>query len=140
MVKPDVVGKRVARAALRLDQAEAILSRPVEELTADPQARDLTSFYLFRAIQDCIDLAAHWVADEGWGSPDDAGSTFDVLADRKAIGRDLAERMRKAVRFRNLVAHEYDDVLDHSRLHEDSKEGIATLRQFLAAVASAARF
>lgn len=140
MVKPEVVGKRVARAAFRLDEAEALLLRPVEEFITDVQVRDLTSFYLFRAIQDCIDLAAHWVADEGWGSPDDAGSTFNVLADQKAIGRDLAEQMRKAVGFRNLVAHEYDDIIDHSRLHEESKEGIAVLRQFLAAVASAAGF
>jgi uncharacterized protein YutE (UPF0331/DUF86 family) len=140
LVKPDVVGKRVARAALRLDEAEAILSRPVEEFVADAQARDLASFYLFRAIQDCIDLAAHWVADEGWGSPDDAGATFDVLADKKTIGRELAERMRKAVGFRNLIAHGYDDLVDHSRLHKESQEGIAALRQFLTIVASEAGF
>jgi uncharacterized protein YutE (UPF0331/DUF86 family) len=140
LVKPDVVGKRIARAAFRLDEAEAMLSRPVEEFIADVQGRDLASFYLFRAIQDCIDLAAHWVADEGWGSPDDAGSTFDVLADRKAIGRDLAERMRKAVGFRNLIAHGYDDLIDHSRLHKESQEGVAALRKFLAAVASEAGF
>jgi uncharacterized protein YutE (UPF0331/DUF86 family) len=140
LVKPEVVGKRIARAALRLDEAEALLSRPVEEFIADVQARDLASFYLFRAIQDCIDLAAHWVADEGWGSPDDAGSTFKVLADRKVIERDLAEQMRKAVGFRNLVAHEYDDSIDPFRLYKDSKNGIAALRQFLAVVASAAGF
>ena len=29
------------------------------------------------AIQACIDLAAHRVADGGWGEPDDAGSAFD---------------------------------------------------------------
>ena len=38
----------------------------------DRPGRDLALFYLFFAIQECVDLAAHWVADEGWMTPDDA--------------------------------------------------------------------
>ena len=58
---------------------------------ADRTGRDLALFYLFLAIQECIDLAAHWVADGGWPPPDDAGSTFDVLADRGVIARPVAD-------------------------------------------------
>ena len=72
MVKPDVVGKKVTRATAWLGRAEAILSRPIEEFLADDERRDVASFYLFLAIQECIDLAVHWVADAGWGAPDDA--------------------------------------------------------------------
>lgn len=71
------------------------------------KSRDLSLFYLFLAIQECIDLAAHWVADEGWGEPDDAGSAFDVLADRKVIDRDAATASRAAAGLRNRIAHGY---------------------------------
>jgi uncharacterized protein YutE (UPF0331/DUF86 family) len=38
---------------------------PFDAFLADPKGRDLSLFYLFLAIQGCIDLAAHWVSDEG---------------------------------------------------------------------------
>jgi uncharacterized protein YutE (UPF0331/DUF86 family) len=137
MVKPDVVRRKVVRAAARLDAAEAILSQPSEVFLADTKDQDLASFYLFLAIQECIDLAAHWVSDAGWGSPDDAVSTFLLLADRRAIDRDLAEDLRGAAGLRNLIAHGYS-LVDHARIQSEYREGIASLRRFLTAVAKEA--
>jgi len=137
MVKPDVAGKKLARATAWLDDAEGILSRPAEEFFADVERRDVASFYLFLAIQECIDLAVHWVVDAGWRVPDDASSTFLVLADRQAIDRDLAEELRGAVGLRNLIAHGYA-LVDHVRIRSEYVEGIASLRRFLAAVAEEA--
>jgi uncharacterized protein YutE (UPF0331/DUF86 family) len=104
---------------------------------ADRTGRDLALFYLFLAIQECIDLAAHWVADEGWAPPDDAGSTFDVLADRGVIARPVADGLRAAAGLRNRIAHGYA-MLDYRRVQEESRAGIRPLRGFLEAVASAA--
>ncbi len=50
MVRPDVAARKIARASAWLDDAEAILSRPVEELAAAAKDRDLAAFYLFLAI------------------------------------------------------------------------------------------
>jgi uncharacterized protein YutE (UPF0331/DUF86 family) len=137
MVKPDVVRRKVAEALSRIADADGKLSRPAEEFLADKQTKDLASFYLFLAIQDCIDLASHWVADADWGPADDAASAFNVLADHRAIDRDLAEQMRRAVGLRNLIAHGYSSV-EHGRIQNEYREGIASLRQFLAAVAEEA--
>jgi len=90
MVPPDVAARKIARASAWLDDAEPILSRPVDEFMAAAKDRDLAAFYLFLAIQESVDLAAHWVADAGWTVPDDAASTFDVLAQHDVIDRDLA--------------------------------------------------
>jgi len=137
MVKPEVVRRKVARAAARLDDAEAILSQPSEVFLANTRDQDLASFYLFLAIQECIDLAAHWVSDAGWGSPDDAVSTFLLLADRRAIDRDLAEGLRGAAGLRNLIGHGYS-LVNRARIQSEYEEGIATLRRFLAAAATEA--
>ncbi|HEX4961247.1 MAG TPA: DUF86 domain-containing protein [Thermoanaerobaculia bacterium] len=137
MVKPDVVGKKLARATDWLDDAEEILSRPPEEFLDDTKGRDLASFYLFLAIQECIDLAAHWVADARWGSPDEAGAAFDILADQRAIDRKLAGQLRGAVGLRNLIAHGYS-IVDHRRLQIEYKEGVEALRRFLALVSEEA--
>ena len=137
MVRPEVVAARIARAQTWLADAESLLAPPPEEFVADRRGRDLALFYLFLAIQECIDLAAHWVADEGWAPPDDAGSTFDVLADRGVIQRSVADGLRGATGLRNRIAHGYA-MLDYRRVREESREGIRPLRAFLEAVATAA--
>ena len=65
---------------------------------------------------------------------DDAGSGFDVLADRGAIDRGLADRLRQAAGLRNRIAHGYA-MLDYARVQAEALEGIPGLRRFLAAVA-----
>jgi len=137
MVKPDVAGRKLARASEWLDSAEEILARPSEEFLDDTKGRDLASFYLFLAIQECIDLAAHWVADARWGSPDEAGGAFELLADHRAINRALAQKLRGAVGLRNLIAHGYS-LVDHGRIQNEYREGVKALRKFLALVADEA--
>jgi uncharacterized protein YutE (UPF0331/DUF86 family) len=137
MVRPEVARHKITSALTRLEQAEALVSRPQERYLADPRDRDLASFYLMLAIQDVIDLAAHWVSDAGWPLPADAASTFSLIADQGAIDRELANGLRAAAGLRNRIAHGYA-VLDHARLHDEFSRGVATLRRFLAAVAAAA--
>lgn len=133
MVRPEVVRKKIAKATAWLNEAEQLLGRPLDEYLADARGKDLAAFYVFLAIQECIDLAAHWVADSGWSPPDDAASTFDVLADRGVISREVADGMRLATGLRNRIAHGYA-LLDHRRLHHEASRGIETLRNFLESV------
>lgn len=135
MVKPDVVSKKVTRASAWLDDAETLVSLLPEEFLSDVKSRDLATFYLFLAIQECIDLAAHWVADAGWGSPEDAASTFDLLADHDVIDHELATQLRGAVGLRNRIAHGYASV-DHARVQSEFREGAEALRRFLALLIS----
>ena len=127
----------MARAQAWLSDAESLLAAPPDEFVADRKGRDLALFYLFLAIQESIDLGAHWVADEGWAPPDDAGSTFDVLADRGVIARPVADGLRAAAGLRNRIAHGYA-MLDYRRVQEESRAGIRPVRLFLEAVATAA--
>ena len=77
------------------------------------------------------------MADAGWDPPDDAGGAFDVLADRAAIPRELADELRALAALRNRIAHGYVTV-DHARIYDEATAGIATLRTFLSRVADAA--
>jgi uncharacterized protein YutE (UPF0331/DUF86 family) len=137
VVRPDVVAAKVGRARSWLNDAEALFARGREEFRADVRGRDLALFYLFLAAQECIDLAAHWVADEGWGEPDDAGSAFDLLADRGAISREAATALRGATGLRNRIAHGYA-LLDYDRVHLEARQGIPAIRAFLVTVATSA--
>lgn len=136
MVRRDVVARKIARATAWMTDAEGILSQ-LESFLADVRSRDLATFYVFLAIQEAIDLGAHWIADAGWRPPDDTASVFDVLAERNVIDGPLADALRAATGLRNRIAHGYAS-LDHRRLHAESRDGLQALRRFFAAVAAAA--
>lgn len=133
MVRRDVAAARLTRATAWVTDAEQLFAMDEHAFERATKDRDLALFYLFLALQECIDLAAHWVADADWGMPDDAGSTFDELADRNAISRDLADRLREGVGLRNRIAHGYA-LLDYKRVRSEALAGIPSLRAFLAAV------
>lgn len=137
MVNRSIVGQKVARAAAWLDSAERRFSMPVVAFVADELQRDVALFHLFLAIQECIDLALHWVADEGLPPADDYPSAFDVLHRAGRIDAPLAEAMKRAAGLRNRIAHGYA-VLDPGRVHTEAAGGIAQLRRFIDAIARAA--
>lgn len=131
MVQRDVAAAKVGRASARLDEAAALFA---DAPPSDLRSQDLASFYLFLAIQECIDLAVHWVADKNWGPPEDAAGSFEILVRRGALDDDLGEHMIQAVGLRNRIAHGYA-TLDHERLRRELDRGAEALRQFLARVA-----
>ena len=137
MVVHDVVARKITNAQARLHQVEGLLTRPREEFTNDLQSRDLTAFYFLLAVQECIDLASHWVSESDWRPPDDAASAFDVLADHGLITHQVATTMRSAVGLRNRIAHGYA-MVDHGRLYDEVRAGQGEIEEFLAALAEAA--
>jgi uncharacterized protein YutE (UPF0331/DUF86 family) len=137
VVDPRIVAAKVRRARAWLNDAASVLLAPLDTFLADPKNRDLSLFYLFLSIQECIDIAAHWIIDEGWGAPDDSASAFELLADRGVIDRETAAALRGAAGLRNRIAHGYA-LLEYERVHREAQTGIPALRTYLATVAEAA--
>lgn len=77
------------------------------------------------------------MADSGWGPPDDIGGSFDLLAEREVIDRELAEAMRQAAGLRHRIAHD-DAAVDHERLYREFTAGIQALTRFLSKAGEAA--
>ena len=83
----------------------------VEELETDLDAQDILALNLTRAVQLCVDIASHWIAEHHeLMSPITMGQSFEVLAERGVISRELADDMRKSVGFRDIVVHNYETV------------------------------
>jgi len=137
MVNSDLIGKKLVKATSWLDSAEEDLSRPAADFLSDGDGKDLSSFRLFLAIQECINLGCRWVADRGWGSPDDAMAMFEVLAVRGAIDYRLGTTLRSAVALHDQIARRYWTV-DHERIQADYRERFAALRRFLVLVSDEA--
>ncbi|MHC4886715.1 MAG: type VII toxin-antitoxin system HepT family RNase toxin [Planctomycetota bacterium] len=81
-----------------------------EALKKDVDCQDILSINLERAVQVCVDISSHIVATTELPAPATMGEGFDQLAELGVISSELAVRMRKAVGFRNLSVHAYDEI------------------------------
>jgi len=95
----------------------------------DQDKQDIFILNLQRAIQACIDLAAHVVASEGLGVPDTVKENFSLLNKKGIITADLASRMGKMTGFRNIAIHDYQD-LDLEILKSILTKNLRDLEEF----------
>lgn len=108
------------------------------DFAADRTAREVVVLNLFVALQECVSLAAHWLADEGLVVPPTYAQVFRSLGERHTVPVELAARMAAASGFRNLVAHRYG-ALEWSRVHAIASDGLDDLLTFCDELASRAR-
>lgn len=79
---------------------------------ADPLWIRGVKYTFVTAIESCVDIAQHLSSAEGWGPPADNGDAMLLLGRHGVIDAGLADRMRQAVGFRNVLVHEYVTVDD----------------------------
>lgn len=106
-----------------------------EAFLADRGEQYRIQFPLQQAIQNCIDLAAHLLADSPGRRPGTLAGLFAALTDRGLLERDLSLRLGAMARFRNLLVHEYAD-LDPVRVWEIVEHDLGDLDEFLRVVAT----
>jgi uncharacterized protein YutE (UPF0331/DUF86 family) len=79
--------------------------------------QDVLAINLQRAAQASIDLAAHLVASEAMGVPQDLRENFVMLQNAQVLEPGTSEKMQRMVGFRNIAVHEYQnlniDILKH---------------------------
>lgn len=108
-VDSEVIDARLRELSRRLGRVKAKQPAAVKQLAADEDLQDILTRNLELAIQSCIDIAFHWCGAQGV-VPTTAAEAFAQLAKRDLIERGLAERLQRAVGFRNVLVHEYTEV------------------------------
>jgi uncharacterized protein YutE (UPF0331/DUF86 family) len=92
---------------------ERIRSKTPESATAlleDYDLQDIICVNLERAVQICVDIAAHILADKNQPAPDSMGESFAQLHEHGVIPETLATHLAKAVGFRNIAVHAYRSI------------------------------
>lgn len=138
MVDRTVLATKIAAVRDGVGRIRSVLPADVEAFVQDRTAREVVILNLFVAVQECVSLAAHWLADEGQDVPSTYGELFRRLAERHVVSQSLAERLAAASGLRNLVAHQYG-VLDWRRVHAQASAGLDDLLQFCDRLAERAR-
>ncbi len=99
----------------------------------DLDRQESVLFNLQMAVQNCIDMAAHIVSEEGLGVPGSTNEMFYLLEENGYLHYSLTEKMVKAVGFRNLLVHQYGRV-ELKQVYELAQKDVEDLEEFLAAI------
>ena len=132
MIERDIVFAKIGiiqRCLRRIKQTTAFDPASLDNL----DKQDIFALNLQRAVQAALDLAAHVVASEGLGVPQELKELFTFLEQSGIIPAGLADQMKKMVGFRNIAVHEYQE-LDVSVLKSILTKNLKNLEDFYTAV------
>ena len=100
------------------------------DLLNDIDAQDILVLNLSRAVQLCVDIAMHILAEREEAVPSTMGRTFIELSKSGLIDEPLAEKMCNAVGFRNIAVHNYGDI-DWAIVYDISHHKIEDFKKFV---------
>ena len=129
MVDVDLLADKLRELDERIARVRARRTSTVEALAVDRDAFEIVAFNLMLAVQCCVDISLHVIADARWPVPRNAADAFDVLAAHGMLSGTTAASLRAAVGFRNVVAHGYAGVDPH-KVHAAATTGLHDLTEF----------
>ncbi|MBW2195607.1 MAG: DUF86 domain-containing protein [Deltaproteobacteria bacterium] len=99
----------------------------------DVDRQESILFNLQMAIQNCIDIAAYIIGEEGFGVAGSTNEMFYLLEENGFMDTELTEKMVSAVGFRNLIVHEYSKV-ELKEVFEVAHKDIKDLNEYLKSI------
>lgn len=136
MVDRERIHERLSRLDPLLARLTLTQDAGLAAYLADADERLRAERALQLAIQVCLDVAAHLVAELGLRPPDEYRQTFVRLGEAGVLEPELAQRLADAAGLRNLLVHGYAD-LDDAAVFA-ALGGLGDLRAFAAAALAAA--
>lgn len=124
-----ILGEKIEALRRCLARVEAKRTDSPGALRADADRQDIISLNLTRAVQLCVDMATHVLADTEQPPPQTMAEAFDLLAAEGMIPDELAARMRRAVGFRNVAVHSYQ-AIDWDIVHSITHQGLEDFQAY----------
>ena len=131
-MKDDVIAAKLSNIEMCLGRIETVTAGDPDALD-DLLLEESVTLNLQRAIQSCLDIAAHVISTRPWPTPNNLREHFTILADNHVVPRELLPRLHAMIGFRNVVVHEYERV-DRSIVKTIVAERLPDFDAFLAAI------
>jgi len=129
----DIIMRKLDSLARCVKRLEEKRPATLDELIKDIDTQDIISINLERAVQVSVDIGAHVIADLSVPPPKTMGEVFAILVAQKLIPEKTGLALRKAVGFRNLSVHAYDQV-DWERVFDIVHARLDDFRKFADAI------
>ncbi len=129
MVDANLVAAKLRELADRIARVRARQQSDAAALAADRDSLELIAFNLMLAVQSCLDIASHLIADEKWPPAATVGEAFQRLGERGVLDSASVEALRRAAGLRNVVAHGYSAAAP-DLIHLAATAGLVDLERF----------
>ncbi len=133
MVDKDLIIAKASSVKRNLNRIKEKRDTDLKTFLKDLDRQESILFNLQMAIQNCIDITAHIISEQGLGVPGSTNEMFYLLEDNGYIYVDITEKMVKAVGFRNLIVHEYGKV-ELKQVFEVAKKEIEDFEKYLLSI------
>lgn len=111
MVDVESISARIGRLGPLLEELERIGAAGQDAYRGDFRSRLAAGHAIQLAVQICIDIGAHLIAELGLEAPSDYRGVFESLRGA-GLDDDLVSRLGDAAGMRNILVHDYLEVDD----------------------------
>jgi uncharacterized protein YutE (UPF0331/DUF86 family) len=107
VVDGDLLRRKLTELAEYVTQVSEYRDLTVERYRADWKTQRIVERTLQIAIEACLDIASHVLADRSLRAPSTYGETFEILVEAGLMSPGLGQVMVEMTGFRNVIVHEY---------------------------------
>ena len=104
------IENRISSARKYLAILERYKRYSSEEIEHDVDIRGMVERYLYLAVQSAINIAEAMISQKKLRKPTTMSEAFLILEEEGLIGRELSVRLTGMVGFRNIIAHDYEEL------------------------------
>jgi uncharacterized protein YutE (UPF0331/DUF86 family) len=107
VVDRDLVLRKLAELDEYLGQISEYRDVGLDAYRRDWKTQRIVERTLQIAIETCVDVATHVIADRGLRVPTTYAEAFEVVGEAGLLDASLRDSMIQMARFRNVLVHEY---------------------------------
>ena len=129
------VVRLVSELRKALDRLHKLSKLSSDDFKGDPDKVGSAKYHFIVAIESCIDLCNHIIAQNGYRVPEDYGDTFVVMAEVGAVEPSFAQELKDMAKFRNRLVHIYWQV-DDGIVYDILQSKLVDIKSFLNAIST----
>lgn len=130
MVDKDLLLAKASSVKRYIKRIEEKSKIDLDTFLSDIDRQEIVLFNIQMAVQNCIDIAAHIISEEGLGIPGSTSEMFYLLEENAYLDKQITEKMVKAAGLRNLIVHEYAKV-EITQIFDIAQKNITDLNAYL---------
>jgi len=133
MTNTAVLETKISAIQRYLGILEAYKKFTKEQIQKDVTLHGAVERYLYLASQATIDLAEALISYKGFRRPAILKEAFEILKENNIISSELSDKMIGLVGFRNVVAHDYEEI-NYDIVYDVLLNRLSDIESFIAIV------
>jgi uncharacterized protein YutE (UPF0331/DUF86 family) len=129
MISKDVVNAMIDLIDENIRLIEEIRSQGYESFSGNFRDIQAAKHSLQEAIEACLDIGSHLIAEKGFRRPENYKEIFIVLEEEGIIGPKLSIKLQEMAQFRNLLVHRYGQI-DTRRIYIIMSNDLKDIQDF----------